>query len=447
MEHSEFSIIGAGLAGCECALGLAARGHCVTLYEQKPESRSPAHVTDSLAELVCSNSLRSNERTTGIGLLKNEMRALGSFFMLAADACRVPAGSALAVDREEFSKFMEKMIARHNKIRLARKRIESLDDPELKKNGPKGVILAAGPLLADELASSLAAISGQKHLHFYDAIAPIVWTASVNMKIAFRASRYEKTEDMAGDYINCPMNREEYEKFHAALCAGQTCSAHFEEKHFEGCMPIEALAARGPRTLAYGPMKPVGLIDPRTGMRPWAVLQLRPEKANMETCNLVGCQTKLLQKEQARIFRLVPGLENVEFARYGSLHRNSYIDAPHVLNDKLALYNRPDIHIAGQLSGVEGYVESAASGLWLAILLSAQARGERLPTPPRESALGALLAHLRQPVRNFQPSNAHFGLMPPLEEKAKKRERREKYAQRAEKAFSEWREANPFLKD
>lgn len=439
MNNFDFSIIGAGLAGCECALGLASRGFRVCLFEQKPAHHSAAHVTNTLAELVCSNSLRSNERTTGIGLLKNEMRNLGSFFMQAADACQVPAGSALAVDRDKFSETIQEMVLQHPNIQLEHRRVDSLDDPTLQPDGCRGIILAAGPLISDELAQSLADATGHSHLHFYDAIAPIVWTESVNLNIAFRASRYGNMDDESGDYINCPMNKEEYEKFYEALTSGRTCITHDEEKHFEGCMPIEALAARGPATLTFGPMKPVGLVNPSTGTRPWAVLQLRPEKINMETCNLVGCQTKLLQKEQARIFRMVPGLENAEFVRYGSLHRNSYLDAPHVLNPDLSLQNKPNIYVIGQLSGVEGYVESASSGLWLAHELSLKANGRKIQLPPIETALGSLLRHLQTPVKKFQPSNAHFGLMPPLQEKIKKKERREKYAARAEKSFHEWK--------
>ena len=445
MQESQFAIIGAGLAGCECALMLAARGFKVSLYEQKPFRRSEAHVSDGLAELVCSNSLRSNERASGIGLLKNEMRKLDSFFMRAADACQIPAGKALAVDRDKFSEAMENMVHAQQNISLIRRPVNSLQDDELLENGKQGIIIAAGPLLSGALADSLANMTGHEHLQFYDAIAPIVWTESIDMSIAFRASRYENNGDDTGDYINCPMNRDEYEIFYNALINGKTFDSHMVEKHFEGCMPIEALAGRGAKTLVFGPMKPVGLVDPRSGKRPWAVLQLRPEKLNLETCNLVGCQTKLLRKEQERIFRLVPGLENAEFVRFGSLHRNSYLNAPCVLAEDLSLRNNPGIFVIGQLSGVEGYVESAASGLWLALLLSARARGAELSRPPFESALGGLLSHLSIPVKNFQPSNAHFGLMPELAEKTRKKERREKYAERAEKSFDAWLDNNANL--
>lgn len=438
MSLADFVIIGAGLAGCECALTLAGQGYEITLFEQKPGFRSAAHVSDGLAELVCSNSFRSDDRCSGIGLLKNEMRALGSPFMEVADRCRIPAGKALAVDRQAFSAELEARVRQDRRINLVSKRIESLEDPELFRSSSGKCVVCAGPLISDSLGRSLAALAGEEYCHFYDAIAPIVWTESVNMKIAFRASRYED-QSGNGDYINCPMNREEYDLFYQALISGKTFAANTLEKHFEGCMPIEALAARGERTLVFGPMKPVGLTDPRSGRRPWAVLQLRPEQSNMETCNLVGCQTKLLQGEQQRVFRLVPGLENVEFVRYGSMHRNTYLNAPEVLNEDLSLRGKPAIYCAGQLTGVEGYVESAASGLWLGLLLGRQKNGGTLETPPLESALGALLGHLRRKVRNFQPSNAHFGLMPEFAEKISKKQRRERYADRAETAFNAWR--------
>ncbi|MBQ9406101.1 MAG: methylenetetrahydrofolate--tRNA-(uracil(54)-C(5))-methyltransferase (FADH(2)-oxidizing) TrmFO [Desulfovibrio sp.] len=445
MQTLSVAIVGAGLAGCECALRLARAGHQVTLFEQKPGARSPAHVSDGLAELVCSNSLRSDERTSGVGLLKAEMRALGSDFMAVADACRVPAGKALAVDRKEFSRQMTERIQAQNNIRLVQRQIQGLDDDALTPfTGEKGlVILAAGPLAAEALSASLAAVVGAAHCYFYDAIAPIVWTHSLNMDVVFRASRYGQEHGEApgqGDYLNCPMNREEYEAFYQALLTAQSVAAHaFEqERHFEGCMPIEALARRGPATLTFGPFKPVGFVDPRTGRRPWAVLQLRAENVNGETCNLVGCQTKLIQGEQARVFRLVPGLERAEFARFGSMHRNTYVNAPQALGPDLALKARPGVFLAGQITGVEGYVESAASGLWLGLLLAQRAAGRDIVPPPPETALGALLLHLRRPVRHFQPSNVHFGLMPELEERARKKERKALYARRAQDAFAAW---------
>lgn len=446
MKDCQFSIIGGGLAGCECALALARLGFKSVLFEQKPLYKSQAHASANLAELVCSNSFRSNDPSSAVGMLKEEMRQLGSSVMLAAEACRVPADKALAVDREMFSGMLTEMVERNPLITRINRRIDTLDDPEAALHGPQGVVLAAGPLVSEKLAADLAAKTGQGHCYFYDAIAPIVWTDSLNMDIVFRASRYAE-EDAAkgeGDYLNCPMNREEYEAFHAALCSGETFAAReFENvRHFEGCMPIEALARRGPKVLSFGPMKPVGFVDPRTGRRPWAVLQLRVEKANAETCNLVGCQTKLLQKEQKRVFSLVPGLENVEFARFGSMHRNTYVRAPEVLDENLALRGAPNVYLAGQITGVEGYVESAACGLWLGLALAAKAAGRKLEPPPPETALGALLGHLRRPCKNFQPSNATFGLMPELAEKTRKKQRKALYSERGRRSFAEWLRKN-----
>lgn len=445
MQKLSVALVGGGLAGCECALRLARSGHEVVLFEQKPLHRSPAHVNDNLAELVCSNSLRSDELTSGVGLLKAEMRALGSRFMEAADACRVPAGKALAVDREAFARQMSQLVESEGNIRLVRHQVQSLDDAVLEpfRGEGRAIVVAAGPMASDGLSASLAGVLGEKHCYFYDAIAPIVWTHSLNMDVVFRASRYGQENgegEGEGDYLNCPMSREEYDVFYQALLDAQKVAAHeFEqEKHFEGCMPVEALAERGPRTLTFGPLKPVGFVDPRTGRRPWAIVQLRAENANSDTCNLVGCQTKLTQGEQARVFRLVPGLEKVEFARFGSMHRNTYVNAPQVLADDLSLNVLPGVFLAGQITGVEGYVESAASGLWLALLLDARARGIKLPTPPAESALGALINHLRTPVKRFQPSNAHFGLMPELGERARKKDRKALYSARAQEAFGSW---------
>ncbi|SCM73745.1 methylenetetrahydrofolate--tRNA-(uracil(54)-C(5))-methyltransferase (FADH(2)-oxidizing) TrmFO [Desulfovibrio sp. 86] len=443
MQKLSVALVGGGLAGCECALRLARSGHEVVLFEQKPLHRSPAHVNDNLAELVCSNSLRSDELTSGVGLLKAEMRALGSRFMEAADACRVPAGKALAVDREAFARQMSQLVESEGNIRLVRHQVQSLDDTVLApfRGEGRAIVVAAGPMASDGLSASLAGALGEKHCYFYDAIAPIVWTHSLNMDVVFRASRYgQENGEGEGDYLNCPMSREEYDVFYQALLDAQKVAAHeFEqEKHFEGCMPVEALAERGPRTLTFGPLKPVGFVDPRTGRRPWAIVQLRAENANSDTCNLVGCQTKLTQGEQARVFRLVPGLEKVEFARFGSMHRNTYVNAPQVLAEDLSLNVLPGVFLAGQITGVEGYVESAASGLWLALLLDARARGARLPTPPAESALGALINHLRTPVKRFQPSNAHFGLMPELGERARKKDRKALYSARAQEAFGSW---------
>lgn len=434
----KIAIIGAGLAGSECALALARAGLASVLFEQKPLYKSPAHVSDLFAELVCSNSLRSDAATAAVGLLKMEMRSLDSPFMRAADECRVPAGKALAVNREEFARALTRQISNTPLIKVETRQIQSLDDPALLPFST--IVLATGPLTASPLAENLAHEIGDDHCYFYDAIAPIIWTSSLNMNIVFRASRYEQEGQDEGDYLNCPMNREEYMNFYEALCQGQTMAAREFEKeiHFEGCMPIEALALRGPRTLSFGPLKPVGLVDPRTGKRPWAVLQLRPESRNGDACNLVGCQTKLLQSEQRRIFSLIPGLENAEFMRYGSMHRNTYLNAPLVLNPDLSLKSRPNIFVAGQISGVEGYVESAAIGLWLANFLERRARGQTLSPPPATTALGSLLSHLQNPVKHFQPSNATFGLMPEPEMPLRKKDRKEYYAARAQNTFAAW---------
>ena len=442
-DHSVV-VIGGGLAGCECAYHLARAGLRVTLFEQKPVRFSPAHSSERLAELVCSNSLRSNELNSGVGLLKQEMRELGSLVMDAAEKTRVPAGKALAVDRALFSRLISERIAAEDNITLLRREITGLDDPAL--HGASRVVVAAGPLASDSLSASLSALIGGR-LYFYDAIAPIVLGDSVDMRIAFRGTRHAAPEDDSpGDYLNCPMNREEYLRFYEALCSARvTPTRDFEQElHFEACMPLESLAARGERTLSFGPLKPVGFVDPRTGRRPWALVQLRTENLNNSAYNLVGCQTKLVQSEQERVFRLIPGLARAEFLRYGSMHRNSYVNAPQVLNERLALRVRPQVHLAGQISGVEGYVESAACGLWVAMLLAAQAHGRELAPPPPESALGALLGHLRQAAKRFQPSNAHFGLMPELPERVTKNKRRERYVERGRAAFAAWQNEHRF---
>ncbi|WP_418765408.1 methylenetetrahydrofolate--tRNA-(uracil(54)-C(5))-methyltransferase (FADH(2)-oxidizing) TrmFO [Mailhella sp.] len=460
-----FAIIGGGLAGCECALALARAGLPCELYEQKPEVFSPAHVSPLLGELVCSNSFRSNDaQGSGVGLLKQEMRKLGSATMAVAERCSVPAGKALAVDRSLFSQALTRLVEEEPLITLIRRQIPSLDDPALEG---KTVIVAAGPLVSENLASSLAdAISseGEKtRLYFYDAIAPIVRADSVDMTIAFRGSRYgndapppysddapfleKPMETMVdpnaadnGDYLNCPMTRAEYTAFYEALRDAERVPAHDFEKeiHFEGCMPIEALADRGERTLTFGPLKPVGFTDPRTGRRPYALLQLRAENAERTSFNLVGCQTKMTYGAQDRVFRLVPGLAHAEFLRFGSVHRNTYVNAPECLNPDLSLKKRPNVHLAGQITGVEGYVESAACGLWLGILLAARAHGKELPLPPQTTALGALMHHLRAPAKQFTPSNVHFGLMPELEERAKKKARKTEMADRGRVDFDAW---------
>jgi methylenetetrahydrofolate--tRNA-(uracil-5-)-methyltransferase len=389
-----------------------------------------------LAELVCSNSLRSDEPVTAVGLLKVEMAELGSAVIAAARETAVPAGKALAVDRDRFSENMTARIAAQPLVTLVRREIMGLSDPALA--GHEAVVVAAGPLASERMAASLMEAVGGEGLYFYDAIAPIVTTESVDMDKAFWASRWQEGE---GDYLNCPMDKEQYLAFwNALLTARKVPSREFEKEiHFEGCLPIEAMAERGERTLTFGPMKPVGLTDPRTGRWPYAVVQLRPENVARSTMNLVGFQTKLVYGEQERVFRLIPALHAAEFTRLGSIHRNTFVNAPKVLTERLELVARPGVYLAGQITGVEGYVESAACGLWLGTQLGARlARGVELPAPPVVTALGALLNHLRTPAKKFQPSNVNFGLTPPLEEKMKKANRKMAYPERARKAWGEW---------
>lgn len=441
MALSSVAVIGGGLAGCECALVLARAGVAVTLFEMKPERFSPAHTSPLLAELVCSNSLRSDMPESAIGQLKREMRTLGSAVMAVADTTRVAAGKALAVDRELFSAAMTGRVAAEPLIRLERREITALAEesgvllPEFAAYD--AVVAAAGPLASEALAASLGRLTGEEHLYFYDAIAPVVDAASVDMSVAFWGARYQPDDK---DYLNCPMNREEYAAFHDALISGTRVQARqFEkEEHFEGCMPIEALAERGFKTLVFGPLKPVGFSDPRTGSRPFALLQLRAENTNKTMFNLVGCQTKLTYAEQKRIFRMIPGLEKAEFVRLGTMHRNTFVNAPKVLAPDLSLRSQPKLFLAGQLTGVEGYVESAACGLWLGHILAARAGGGALSPPPRESALGALLGHLACPAKKFQPSNVQFGLMPELGVRTGKANRKALYAARAATAFLDW---------
>jgi len=422
-------IIGAGLAGCEAAWQLGQRGMEVELFEMKPLAYSPAHTSPYLAELVCSNSFRSMDPETGIGLLQLEMAELGSLIMQVAQDVAVPAGKALAVDRELFSKEITRLVTAHPNIKVVYQEVQALDEVA---DGSCPVILAAGPLAGAHLANDLARIIGQDSLAFYDAIAPIVSTDSVNMDVAFWASRYAPEDK---DYLNCPMNKEEYLRFVSELKAGDRVLARdFESQaHFEGCLPIEVMAERGEMTLAFGPLKPVGLVDPRTGTQPFAVVQLRSENLGKTAMNLVGFQTRLTYAEQKRIFTMIPGLEQAEFLRLGSIHRNTYVRAPEVLTQYLELRARPGVYLAGQISGVEGYLESAATGLWLGLFLAG-----KIALPPVQTALGALLGHLRTPAKNFQPSNVHFGLMPDLGCKAPKKKRKVLYATRARKTWQQW---------
>jgi methylenetetrahydrofolate--tRNA-(uracil-5-)-methyltransferase len=400
-------VVGAGLAGCEAAFQLARRGVPVALCEMRPGERSPAHRSDDFAELVCSNSLRASGLGNAVGLLKEEMRRLGSLVIEAADACAVPAGRALAVDRVAFARHVTERILAEPAIELRDGRIDRIPDASL-------VILATGPLTAQALAADLARALGREHLYFYDAIAPIVYADSVDPSVAFRASRWEDGE---GDYLNLPLSREAYERFVDALLAAEQVPLHAFEAalYFEGCLPIEEMARRGRATLAFGPMKPVGLRDPRTGRRPHAVVQLRQEDKCGVLYNLVGFQTKLRTREQQRVFRTLPGLGEAVFARFGSVHRNTYVNAPECLLPSLELRARPGVYLAGQIAGVEGYVESAALGLIVGLRAAFARAGAEAPPLPETTALGALLRHLRDAEpRHFAPMNVNFGLFPPL---------------------------------
>ncbi len=432
-------VVGAGLAGCEAAWQLAERGISVALYEMKPARFSPAHGSPELAELVCSNSLRAAAVENAVGLLKEEMRRLGSLIVRAADETAVPAGRALAVDRLEFSRRVTAEIEGHPRIALRREEVARIPDAPL-------VILATGPLTAPALASELQAIVGGASLYFYDAISPIVYADSVDAAAGFRASRWE---DGPGDYLNLPLDAAQYEAFVAGLCAADAVPAHAFEKalYFEGCLPIEEMARRGPATLRFGPMKAVGLSDPRTGRRPYAVVQLRNEDKRGSLYNLVGFQTKLRQGEQQRLLRTLPGLAEAVFARLGSVHRNTYVDAPRVLDGAFALRARPNVLLAGQMTGVEGYVESAATGLLAGLFAAARSRGAPRPEPPPESAHGALLAHLREErPHGYQPMNVNFGLFPPLAERpATRLERNRRLAERALAELDGFRRASEAL--
>ncbi len=429
------AIIGGGLAGCEAAWHLGSGGIKSTIFEMKPHRFSPAHENPDLGELVCSNSFRSRELSSGIGLLQREMAGLGSLVMQAAMACSVPAGKALAVDRQKFSLYLTGAVADNPFISVLRREIKELDDPVL--DAFDAVVVAAGPLMSDSLADSLGRVIGANRLYFYDAIAPIISAQSIDMNKAFWGSRYSPG---VGDYLNCPLNREEYLLFYRELIRAETVTAREFEKeiHFEGCVPIEAMASRGEMTMAYGPLKPVGLVNPETGEESCAVVQLRAENLEKSALNMVGFQTRLKYREQKRVFRLIPGLEKAEFLRLGSMHRNTFVNAPLVLNQDLELRSRPGIYLAGQITGVEGYLESSATGLWLGINLAAKARGEDCPFPPPDTALGALLNHLKKEEKNFQPSNVNFGLFPGLGVRAKKARRKELHAQRAIKSFENW---------
>ncbi|MDA3904048.1 MAG: methylenetetrahydrofolate--tRNA-(uracil(54)-C(5))-methyltransferase (FADH(2)-oxidizing) TrmFO [Desulfuromusa sp.] len=428
----DITVIGAGLAGCEAAWQAAQEGCQVKLYEMKPLQFSPAHQSEGLAELVCSNSLRGAGMNNAVGCLKEELRRAGSLFIEAADATAVPAGGALAVDRDEFSNYISAKIATEPNIELIRQEVLQLP-------AVGTTILASGPLTSTTLSAELAKLTGSEHLYFYDAIAPIVEADSINFDVAWRASRYDKGGD---DYINCPFNKEQYYNFVQELVdADKVAGREFEKLiHFEGCMPIEEMASRGAQTLSFGPMKPVGLPDPKSGRTPYAVLQLRQDNRHASLFNLVGFQTRLTYPEQKRIFRTIPGLEKVQFARLGSMHRNTFINAPACLTESLQFKVAQHIYAAGQLSGVEGYVESAACGFLAGFFAAYQLRGEKILLPPKETALGSLLGHLSAAdTTNFQPMNINYGLFPPLEgRKMKRADRRLAMAERALDALPKW---------
>ncbi len=421
-------VVGAGLAGTECAWQLAERGIPVRLCEQKPSKRTPAQHGDGYAELVCSNSFRGAALHNAVGLLKEELSRAGSLVMSVGTQTRVPAGGAFAVDRERFSAGITRAIDGHPLIEVVHEEVTRIPEE-------RPAVLATGPLTGAALAEDLAQAVGSQHLAYYDAIAPIVSADSIDWDKVFKASRYDKGEDDA--YVNCPLDLEQYEAFIAAVLAAETVEAkEFEEvRYFEGCLPIEVMASRGPKTLSFGCMKPVGLTDPRTGRWPHAVVQLRLEDAAGTAYNMVGFQTRMKWPDQKRVFRMIPGLENAEFERLGSVHRNTFVNSPLVLSDELALKSRPGVYLAGQVSGVEGYVESAACGLVIGRLLAAKLRDRAFSFPPATTALGALLGHLRRPTDDFQPSNVIWSMFPPLPSTGKKLGKRPRRIAMAERAL------------
>ena len=417
------TIVGAGLAGCEAAWQLARRGIQVRLIDMKPEKFSPAHHMEGFGELVCSNSLKAEHLTNASGLLKAEMRRFDSLILRAADASRVPAGGALAVDREKFSAQITKALMKHPLVTFETALVDSLPDAPC--------IIATGPLTDPALTKALSALPGLRKLHFFDAAAPIVTAESIDMEKVFRASRYEK----GSDYLNCPMTEEEYNAFYDALVSAELAEVHdFEKKLvFEGCLAVEILASRGRQTLAFGPLKPVGLVDPHTGREPYAVVQLRQENEQGTLYGLVGFQTRLKWGEQKRVFSMIPGLEHAEFVRYGVMHRNTFLRSPDILSRNYALAGQPLFRFAGQLTGVEGYMESAASGMVAAIGLFKALRGEEEPDFGGQTVLGALERHVRTPSPDFQPMNANFGILDALPTRVKGK--RDRYAKLSERAL------------
>lgn len=426
------AVIGAGLAGCEAAWQLAQRGVKVALFEMKPRKMSPAHHSTGFAELVCSNSLKAARIDSAAGLMKEEMRRLGSLLLSVADTCAVPAGGALAVDRDLFSQGVTQAIRECELIEVIEGEVSEIPSDF------DAVIIASGPLTSDALSQSIAKLCSEPYLNFYDAAAPIITAESVDMNFAFCASRYDRGDD---DYINCPMNREEYEAFHTALVSAERAPLHEFDQNaqeqptvYEGCMPIEIMASRGADTMRFGPLKPVGLRDPRTGHRPWANLQLRRENAEGTLLNLVGFQTNLKFGEQKRVFSMIPALHDAEFVRYGVMHRNTFINSPKLLNADYSMRGNPVIYFAGQITGVEGYMESAGSGLLAGINAARRMDGKEPLILPRDTMLGALAAYISDSfVADFQPMGANFGILPPIEPKI--RDKRMRYAALSERAL------------
>ena len=435
------TVVGGGLAGCEAASVISSFGLKVRLVEMKPASFSPAHKSPYLAELVCSNSLRSADLGSAVGLLKEELRLLGSLIMKAADSTAVPAGRALAVDRDLFSRFITAEIDQNELVTVERMELKSIPGVE---DGP--VVIASGPLTSDELARSIAELVGEKSLSFYDAIAPIVSADSLDMTKLFRASRYEEGE---GAYLNAPMDEPAYMNFVEEILKSEKVDPHPFEKidHFEGCLPIEELARRGVQTLCFGPMKPVGLIDPRTGKRPYAVVQLRAENAEGTLFNLVGFQTKMTYPEQQRIFRMIPGLEHAEFERLGSVHRNTFLDSPKALDEFSRSRKAPHVFFAGQITGVEGYVESTASGYVVGLYSALLAQNVTPEIPPSSTAIGALMKHTRQePARQYEPMNVNYGMMDEVAVR-NRRQKKELRAKIALETLKMWKTGIDELRD
>ena len=433
-DNLRCAVIGAGLAGCEAALWLADRGVAVTLYEQKPLRFSPAHKSENFAELVCSNSLKAERPDSASGLLKLEMRALGSHLLPCAEQARVAAGGALAVDRDQFSAAVTRLVESHPGITVRRQEVTAIDESE-------PVLVASGPLTEGALGAAVAALAGGRELSFYDAVAPIVTAESLDYDKIFAASRYDRGE---ADYLNCPFNKAEYEAFHAALITAERAPRHAADAGltvYEGCMPIEVMAARGADTIRFGPLRPVGLRDPRTGHRSWANVQLRAENADRTLYNLVGFQTNLRWGEQKRVFSMIPGLAQAEFVRYGVMHRNTFLNAPAVLTPALCLKEHPNVFFAGQITGFEGYMESAASGLLAARSVWARLTGRAWTPPPPQTMCGALLGYITTPNKDFQPMGANMGILPRPEAVQAIRDKRERYlalSETAQAAMAAW---------